>query len=249
MASLIVLGGLGFEVIWGALRHVFSAQRLPMAAHVRLVLIMTIALSLGGAFLIYRLEGGYTLAGMSPPQALANAFFHSVTTRTAGFNAIDMSRQCSATVFLTCILMYIGGAPGSTGGGVKVTTVGVLLLLLRSRVLGQSEVVFGGRRINPQSIAQASAIVMLMVMAVSLGVLLLSAMMPSEPLGNVVYEVISAASTTGLSVGTTTRLASAGKVVIMMLMFLGRVGPLSFLLALRPPRTSMVEYPDARITI
>lgn len=249
MASLIVFGGLGFEVIWGALRHVFSAQRVPMAAHVRLVLIMTFALSVGGAFLIYRLEGGYSLAGMSPPEALANAYFHSVTTRTAGLNAIDMTRQCSATVFLTCILMYIGGAPGSTGGGVKVTTVGVLLLLLRSRALGQSEVVFAGRRINPQSISQASAIVMLMALSICLGVLLLAAMMPAEPLGNVVYEVISAASTTGLSLGTTTRLAGAGKVVIMMLMFLGRVGPLSFFLALRPPRAGMIEYADARIVI
>ena len=249
LASLIVLGGLGFESITGALRHVFSAQRLPMATHVRLVLTMTFTLSVGGALLIYLLEGDYSLAGKSPPEALANAFFHSVTTRTAGFNAIDMSRQCSATVFLTCILMYIGGAPGSTGGGVKVTTVGVLLLLLRSRVLGQNEVVFAGRRINPQIITQASLIVMLTAIAVSVGVLLLTAMMPAEPLGNVVYEVISAASTTGLSVGTTTRLVDAGKMVIMALMFLGRVGPLSFLLALCPPRSSMVTYPDARIVI
>ncbi|MDQ0291088.1 TrkH family potassium uptake protein [Oligosphaera ethanolica] len=249
MASLIILGGLSFEVIAGALRHLFSARRVPMAAHIRLVLFMTFGLCVVGTFLFYRLESGQALAGMTPAAALSNAFFHSVTTRTAGFNAIAMESLSSASAFLCCLLMFIGVAPGSTGGGVKVTTFGVLLLLLRSRLGGRTEVIFSGRRINPQSIAQAAAVLVLTGLAVCLGVLLLAAMMPSEPLAKVLFEVISAVSTTGLSLGTTTRLAGAGKVVIMMLMFLGRVGPLSFFLALRPPRAGMIEYADARIVI
>ena len=249
MASLIILGGLSFEVIAGALRHLFSARRVPMAAHIRLVLFMTFGLCVVGTFLFYRLESGHALAGMTPAEALSNAFFHSVTTRTAGFNTIAMESLSSASAFLCCLLMFIGVAPGSTGGGVKVTTFGVLLLLLRSRLGGRTEVIFGGRRINPQSIAQAAAVLVLTGLAVCLGVLLLAAMMPSEPLAKVLFEVISAVSTTGLSLGTTTRLAGAGKVVIMMLMFLGRVGPLSFFLALRPPRAGMIEYADARIVI
>lgn len=249
MSILIILGGLSFDVIAGSLRQLLSARRLPLPSHVRLVLVMTAVLCVGGTFLFYRLESGRSLAGLPLPEALCNSFFQAVSTRTAGFNSLPMDRIGTATVFMCTVLMFIGVAPGSTGGGVKVTTIGVLLLLLRSRLTGQTEVTYAGRRINPQTIAQAAALLMLTLMITGIGVLLLAAMMPDEALHQVCFEVVSAVSTTGLSLGTTTRLVGPGKVVIMLLMFLGRVGPLSFFLALRPPRAGMVDYPDARIVI
>jgi trk system potassium uptake protein TrkH len=249
MATLIFLGGLGFEPLLGGLRRLFSRQRLPMAAHVRLILLMSAILTLGGCLLIYCLDGAHALAGMTPARAAANALFHSVSTRTAGFNAVNLTQQSNALHFLSCVLMFIGAAPGSTGGGVKVSTVGILLLLLRSRLRGQREVIFAGRRIQAQSILQAAALVTVTALMLCLGIFLLALLMPQEPLDKLAYEVVSATSTTGLSLGSSMRLPTAGKILVMALMFLGRVGPLSFFLALRTRQSSRVSYPDAQLMI
>jgi trk system potassium uptake protein TrkH len=195
------------------------------------------------------LEWGGVLGGMSIADRLHNAWFHSVTLRTAGFNSVDVAAVGPATLALMLVWMFVGGGPGGTAGGVKVTTASVLLLAAVAAVRGREAVEVFGRRIPHRTVYRAAAIATLgvaFVLAALLALLLTQTLDPREAL----FEVVSAVGTVGLSVGGTTKLDNVGKAVIMLCMFLGRVGPLSaFMILTRQGSEPVWRFPEEEVEV
>jgi trk system potassium uptake protein TrkH len=247
LSALITLGGLGFGVLYTLFR-LPGSRRSSYGPHVKIVLVVSALLTVGGTLFFLVSEHEYTLQGMSFGDSLVNAWFQSVTARTAGFNTVDIGGFAPASNMVMNILMFIGAAPGSTGGGVKVTTLAVLFLLVRSVFDGTERVTAFGRSIEDNTVLKATALVSLGGLAVALAatVLLVSQDIPTRDL---LFETVSAFGTVGLSTGATGSLDGIGKSVIIALMFIGRVGPLTLLLMMRPRRRSSVSYPAARVMV
>ncbi len=246
LSALFVLGGLGFGVLLFLLN--LLRGRRERSPYVAIVLLTSAALCLGGTALIWLLERDGAMAHMSVSDSLVNAWFHAVTPRTAGFNTVAMQDCSPATSHLTMALMFIGAAPGSTGGGIKVTTLAVLLLLIRAVLLGRNDVTAHGRRLSESTVLNAAALACLAGMVVATAAILLLATQPLPP-GDVLFETVSAFGTVGLSRGITAALTPLGKVVVIVLMFVGRVGPLTLLVMMRPRRRGEVEYPSAEVMV
>lgn len=242
---LIVLGGLGFTVI-ESIRARLDGRRFDL--HARLALIGTLALILIGfsGMVLQEWNGG--LAGLEPVEKVANALFQSVTTRTAGFNSIPYDDLQDSTVFLMLILMFIGACPGSTGGGIKVTTLLVLLLAVRAVIRGQPDVESGGRRIPPSIVFRAMVVVTLAVTMITVSLFLLFATQVG-PFREMAFEAVSAFATVGLSLGQTARLDDLGKLVVIFLMFAGRVGPLSLILMFAADKPRRWTLPQENILV
>lgn len=249
-AALIVLGGLGFAVLaaLGTRLAAVSRRRLPVQA--RTVLLASAALIAAGWALYAAWEWNRTLAGLGTADRLVNALFQSVTARTAGFNSVDLSSLAPATALLLAALMFVGASPGSTGGGVKTTTLMVLLATIRSIARGGSPATLFRREISRRTIDRSLAIVMV-AGAASAAALLLLLLVEEQPFEHLFFEVVSAMGTVGLSLGATAGLTAAGKLIVTCLMFLGRVGPLTLALVLGTggPRRRHPHYPRARIMV
>ncbi|MBE0592814.1 MAG: potassium transporter TrkH, partial [Gemmatimonadales bacterium] len=235
---LVVLGGLGFVVcadLW--MRYALRRTR-RLSLHATLVLATTAILVAGAAVLFYGFEAGNTLADLPPIDRVANAVFMAVTPRTAGFNTVNYDTITDPSLVLTTLLMVVGGSPGSTAGGIKTTTVALLALLFVSYLRGRRDVSVRGRPVPPEVVSLATGIVVAgaIILASAVFLLMLSEVSP-ETTGRAVlvragFEAVSAFGTVGLSMGTTTSLTTAGKLVITFLMFLGRVGPLTLAAAM-----------------
>ncbi len=246
---LIILGGLGFFVIANMVRH--FRYREPVTLQSRVVLLTTVILLALGTVAILGLEWSNprTLAPLSFGEKLLGSFFQSVTPRTAGFNTLDIGGMNVATLMVIVLLMFIGASPGGTGGGVKTSTFALLIATVRSTVRGFPDTVLMGRRIDPYQVRKAVSIVALSFTLVVLASTLLS---QSEPFAfhNLIFEVTSAFGTVGLSTGITPSLTAVGKVVVLLVVFAGRVGPLTLLLALaqgrREPR---IRYPEEVVIV
>jgi len=246
---LIILGGLGFFVIANMVRH--FRYREPITLQSRVVLLTTVILLVLGTVVILGLEWGNprTLAPLSFGEKLLGSFFQSVTPRTAGFNTLDIGGMNVSTLMVIVLLMFIGASPGGTGGGVKTSTFALLIATVRSTVRGFPDTVLLGRRIDPYQVRKAVSIVALSFTLVVLASVLLS---QSEifDFHKLIFEVTSAFGTVGLSTGITPSLTAVGKVVVLLVVFAGRVGPLTLLLALaqgrREPR---VRYPEEVVIV
>lgn len=225
---LIIVGGLGPAVI-AELPALLRGRRVSL--HTRLVLGSSLLLLLVPAVLIGALEWGNTLTGLSVWERLANAWFQSATTRTAGFNSIDLTALRPATLTLLETLMFIGGSPGSTAGGIKTTTCALLVLTIGTALRGRSAATAGGWRIPHVSVYKAATVLTLGLLAVMVG---LFAVQLTQVLDfhSALFEIISALGTVGLSIGGTAQLDDVGKVIVMICMFVGRVGPLTLFLTL-----------------
>jgi trk system potassium uptake protein TrkH len=169
------------------------------------------------------------LSSLSPGDRLANAWFQATTLRTAGFSSIDLSSLHPATVSIMLALMFIGGCPGSTAGGIKTTTAALMFLSVAASLKGRVTPQVFARRIGHATLVRATAIVTLAALTIAAGVLMLQLTQPI-PWKSAVFEVISATGTVGLSLGATSALDGVGKVTVMFCMFAGRVGPLSLFL-------------------
>ena len=274
----IVLGGLGFpvladigglardRVLLPALRRIgFRGGRTEPAVriarlnlHSKLVLIMTAVLIVvpAGLFFLFESTGGAgtsdaAMHSMDWPERLTAALFQSVTCRTAGFNTASLAIDdiSTSSVFLMCILMFIGGGPASTAGGVKTVAIAMLVLGTLATLRRRENVEAFHRKIPASTIRHAAVVIMVMFCLVSTVVLLLS-YTESASLAEVLFESVSACGTVGLSTGLTPDLTIAGKLVIMLAMFAGRLGPLTLLIALAGrERTSAYSYPVEPITI
>jgi trk system potassium uptake protein TrkH len=251
ISLLVVLGGLGFPVLRelpGALpwpgRH-----RRRLSLHARLALSASAILLAGGMVGILVLEWRATLAPHPAPVQLMAALFHSVSARTAGFNTLDIAAMAPATLTLLMVLMFVGGSPGGTAGGIKTTTAAAMFLTLRSVLRGRPRVEVRHRTIPPADVHKALAVVGVSLAALTVGMLLLLASQPGAPVA-LMFEAVSAFATTGLSAGVTPQLGPGGKLIVMALMFVGRAGPMTLAFAVQARRRQVdLEFPEERITI
>jgi trk system potassium uptake protein TrkH len=248
VATLIILGGLGFLVLSWLWFRALQRERSRPPVQVRVVLWLSASLILFGALGYALLEWRASLDGLTVLDKLTNALFQSVTTRTAGFNSVDVMLMQPATILMVMVLMFIGAAPGGTGGGIKVTTLAVLTAAIPEIVGPRGGATLFGRSIAPAILQRAATITVgaAMAAALALFVLLMSETAPFEILA---FEVISALGTVGLSLGLTPNLSVTGKAVIIATMFIGRVGPLTLALALNRSSPSALAYPEARIMV
>lgn len=266
IAILIILGGLGFPIVlnyYRLLRHFLKNKyrqftgrggyvHLPKIINVntRLALITTLMLIAGGFVFFMFSEYNHSLKGLSWSGKIAGAFFGSVTTRTAGFNSVDMAMLAPATILVYFFLMWIGASPASTGGGIKTTTFAVAFINLLSLGRGKDRIEIFGREIANESVRRAFAVIFLSFMVIGTAVLLLVITEGDRELEKIIFEVISAFSTVGLSLGITSHLSVAGKWILIATMFLGRVGTLTFLVGLfRKMRSLQYHFPSENIMI
>lgn len=241
--SLIIIGGIGFFV-WNDIsvnKLSFRKYRL----HTKITLISTFVLVFGGAALLFFFERNQTLAGMPVKDGILCSLFGSVTARTAGFNTVDTAALTNSSKILTTILMFIGGSPGSTAGGIKTTTFVVLLVYVHANLKKQAHCSILGRRLDEGSIRKASAVLCIHLFAIVLAVLIIVSVQ-QLPVTDVTFEVVSAIGTVGMSTGITRNLVTASKVVLIFLMYCGRIGSMTFALSLRghkvePPVKEPVE--------
>lgn len=245
--SLIVIGGIGF-IVWEDLnRHGLHFHRYML--HTKIVLLTTFVLLFGSAWLFYRFEENNLLAGMDTSGKILTSLFSSVTARTAGFNTVDTGALTDASKMLTVILMFIGGSPGSTAGGVKTTTIIVMYLHLWSSIQRTYGVNAFGRRLEDDVLKRASAIFMVNL-TLALGASLFIMATQQFPVMDVLFESFSAIGTAGMTTGITRDLNSWSRLVIVFLMYCGRVGSLSFALSFtQHKKVARIQQPIGRITI
>lgn len=245
--TLIVVGGLGF-VVWSDLWNKRFCWN-KFSLHTKIVLMMTVFLLAGGAILLYFFERGNTLAGLSGSEQFWASLFGSVTARTAGFNTVDTGVLRPESKFLTIILMFIGGSPGSTAGGIKTTTIAVIILYVFSNLHSGSGCNIFHRRISDEIIKKASMVFCLNLFLVVLSTLIILAGSGLE-LSDILFEVVSAISTVGMTTGITRELGTVAKIVIIVLMFCGRIGSMTFALSLiQKPEQRKLQFPEEKITI
>lgn len=247
--ALIVIGGLGFAV-WGDIRHNRRFSR--MQVYTRLVILITLVLIFGGAGIIAALEWNNpgTIGGMTVPQKLLAVLFQSVTLRTAGFASFDQNALRDVTKALCDMLMLVGGSSGSTAGGVKTVTVGVILLATWSTARGRSDVRVMRRTIPQRAVSSALALFIL-VLAISMFGALFLCVTDGVSLENAVYETISALCTVGLTTGITPALSAASQIVLIVLMFFGRLGIMTISVGFMAadPAEDRVKYAETKIMI
>ena len=249
IAALITVGGLGFFV-WEDILRKRSIHRLSVYS--KMVLLMTALLIVGGAafFLVEEYANPATLGNMSLWQKLCNALFQSVTLRTAGFDAIGQGGLSDSSKAFSSILMLIGGSSGSTAGGLKTATVAVLLLALRSGLAGREQVTFRGRTIPYRRVLNAMTLALVMLFLFLVGSMTISTV-ENLPYLDCAFEVASAMGTVGLTTGITPGLSVFSQSLIILLMYMGRVGVLSFSIAFitRGGRTAKIKYPEMNVMI
>ncbi|RKJ05859.1 Trk family potassium uptake protein [bacterium D16-54] len=245
--SLIVIGGIGF-IVWEDLnRHGLHFRRYML--HTKIVLLTTFALLFGSAWLFYRFEENNLLTGMDTSGKILTSLFSAVTARTAGFNTVDTGALTDASKMLTVILMFIGGSPGSTAGGVKTTTIIVMYLHLWSSIQRTYGVNAFGRRLEDDVLKRASAIFMINL-TLALGAALFIMATQQFPVMDVLFESFSAIGTAGMTTGITRDLNSWSRLVIVFLMYCGRVGSLSFALSFtQRKKVARIQQPVGQITI
>ena len=267
LAISIIMGGIGFPVI---VSYYQVAKRIgtnyynsftkkdsfyhhtPRIFNIntRLTTVTTFILLVVGFITYWIFEENNTLAGLEGYGKIVTAFFGSVTPRTAGFNTVDMTQLALPTVLIYLILMWIGASPGSTGGGLKTTTFAVAVLNAISIAKGKDRVEVFNRQIDPETGRKAFAVILLSFLVIGMGVFMVLFFNPELDILDVAFEVFSAFATVGLSLGITAKLTTGSKLVISLIMFLGRVGTLTVLVAfIRKTRSLRYKYPQETVFI
>lgn len=264
---LIILGGLGFTVlidINNYIRYKINKFRknktklFVMSLHSKLALTVTAILILLGMVLTFIIEynNPKTLANLRFDQKLLVSLFQSVTLRTAGFDAIGQADLNYGSKFLAIILMAIGGSPGGTAGGIKTVTIGVLVLAVISVIRGKDSIIAFKKTISISTIQKSLAIIIMMMTLIFTATIILT--MTEKGIGiqfdfiDILYEVSSALGTVGLSTGITSSLSFVGKIVIILCMFIGRLGPITIILALsfrKRSKKNVIHYPEEKVIV
>ena len=249
LMALIIIGGLGF-LVW---RDIWQVKRWKgLSLYTKMVLVATAVLILTGwvAVLASEWNNPATLGPKPVWEKALNALFQSVSLRTAGFGSFDQGAMEPVTFVVSILFMLVGGCSGSTAGGIKVGTVCVLLLAVRAGLMGREEVTLRGRAIPPRRVFDAMTLVFVAVALFLIGMLTLSAV-DGVPLLDAAFEAASAIGTVGLTVGITPGLSIPSRLIVICLMFLGRVGILSFSMALwtRSRREPKIKRPTFNIMI
>jgi trk system potassium uptake protein len=252
---LLTVGGLGFIVL-KELRTFLGKPQFwsRLGLHSKIVLVSTGLLTASGAIIIFFGEYLHALEGMGLWHQIQISVFQSMTLRTAGFNTIALTDLHTHTLYLMTLYMFVGASPGSTGGGIKTTTLAILIQSIKSTLLGRERVEFFDRRISNVMVVRATALTIISIIMASFFIFIL---MKTETNNNsqsfltIFFEVISASGTVGLSLGLTPYLSVLGKFAIALLMFIGRVGPLTLVLAIGQQQNERgnLSYPEGRIMI
>ena len=226
LAILIVVGGIGFQVWSDLLENGFHVKKYSL--HTKVALLSTGALLFGGWLLYFIFENKYHLNGMTLPEKLLSSGFMSATTRTAGFAGFDLSQLSQSGSMLTIILMLIGGCPGSTAGGIKATTIAVMVMSVIGMSRGDTDITVFKRRLNKELIKHA-AVICFVYVSVVLAATMTICTIEHASLASVLFETSSAMGTAGLSQGLTAQAGAVSKVILIVLMYGGRIGGLSLL--------------------
>jgi trk system potassium uptake protein TrkH len=265
--ALIIVGGLGFLVIPDLLSYRFTrasvfrrfgffrrihAGKPPerLSVQTRIALTVTAALLFGGLIFFLALEFNYMLRDRTMGESFLVAAFQSVTVRTAGFNTIPIHELRDATLVFMIMLMVIGANPVSTGGGIKTVSFGILLLALRAMIARRERVEAFGRTIPGKTLFAALSVFIIYVISASIGIFLLALFDPEMKLQDQAFEVVSALSTVGLSTGITADLSTPSQLVLCVLMFVGRIGPISLVLSVfQSRRASSYQFPEEEVIV
>jgi potassium uptake TrkH family protein len=255
VASIIIFGGLGFSPIMDVFSPRSLRERLSMPwkdwkLNTKLAIYTAIALIMFGMIVYYLLERNNTLAGLNILEALITSFFQSVTTRTAGFNTVDFTKLQNPTLIVMMFLMFIGASPGSTGGGIKTITFLLIAVSVISTIRGRKLIAIDKRTIPMDLLFKAYSVISFSAAYIFLGVFILSITEPGQESIDLLFEQVSAFATVGLSTGVTPQLSTPGRIVIIVSMFIGRVGTITLALALsRPVMSNAYRYPDAHLMV
>lgn len=249
IAFAAILGGLGFPVVFELLRSWRHPRRWSLVT--RLTLWVTLVLLVLGTFVLTVTEWANprTLGALDDPGKILAGFFAAVMPRSAGFSAIDVAQMNPSSWLVIDALMFVGGGSASTAGGIKVTTLGMLVFIIWAELRGEPRVNIGNRRLPETAQRQAVALVMTLATLIAISTYLVLVLTPHS-LDQVLFEVVSAAATVGLSTGITADIPAAGQVLLALLMFVGRTGPLTLgsALALRE-RARLYELPEERVIV
>lgn len=250
ITALIIVGGIGFPVMVDVQKNVLRKMRISrLSMHSKAVLVCTLILILAGTITYFFGEYNATMGKMGFGERLLASYFQSVTTRTAGFNTIDNGVMSSQSVFVTIILMFIGASPGSTGGGVKTTALVIVIVSVLSLFRGNRDVNLFKRRVSEDTIKRVVALVTISLLFLTMMIFILLQFEPFD-FEKVVFEAVSAFGTVGLSMGITGMLSAGGKIIIIMLMYLGRIGPLTLIFAISAMRQKVsYQYIEEKISI
>ena len=252
IAFLIVLGGLGFIVLRELEEVIFRGRKfIRISIHSKIVLTVSTILILLGAILIFFGEFLNALEPYSLWEKMQISLFQSITMRTAGFHTITLGNLNSHTLYMMSLFMFIGGSPGSTAGGIKTTTLAILIQSIRSTLKGKKNVELFDRTISPPLVVRTIALTFISIVMASFFIFLLMKIEPEQSFLALFFETVSASATVGLSLGVTPHLSVMGKCVVLILMYIGRIGPLTLLLAIgqHQHQTGKFDYPKGRIMI
>lgn len=257
---LIITGGIGFPVWWDVLHKAKLVKekeiswhrfRQSLSLHTKLAVTVTLGLIFGGALLyfIFEYRNPGTMGGLTLGQKITASLFQSVTTRTAGFQTVPQKNLTTASGFLSLLLMFIGGSPSSTAGGIKTVTAAVVFLSVLSVVRGKNHIEAFGRRIPEFYLKKALAVIVVSFSCMITGTLLICVSQGWDLMESL-YEVVSALATVGLSLGKTAELNGAGKYIIALCMYLGRIGPITLALSLQSGgKKGIKELPESKVLI
>jgi len=259
IAILIILGGISFAVLTNfysiagsrikALFRPTRTKREQVSLNTYVVIFATPLLILVGMLLFYGLEHGNTLAKLTLGEQYLAAFFQSVTLRTAGFNTIPIGSLTTTTLLCMLPFMFLGAASGSTAGGIKINNAALIYAYLKAVLLNQDSIILRRNSLSRSHVNKAFLVFFFGIFTVSIGTIILSAT-EAAPLPEILFETVSAFGTVGLSTGITGALSFTGKVVILVVMFVGRLGPLTILAAASQPEKSVqVSYPRGNILL
>ncbi len=255
---LIVSGGLGYIVWWDLLRVIKLRRKQgrkmfeSLTLHSKIAIVSTLALIIGGAVLVFAFEHNnpMTMGNCTTGQKIQLSLFQSVTTRTAGFFTVAQENLSTPTAVVCLLLMFIGGSPVGTAGGVKTVTFAVLIMTAVASLRGKDSIELFGRRLKPQAVNKAVAVTCMSFFIMLVSTVALSTVCGGDTL-DVLYETVSATATVGLTRGITTVLNTAGKLIITVTMYLGRVGPISLASAfvLKREGEQLIQNPTEEISV
>ena len=253
ITSLIIAGGIGFTVLLDVYNNIIRRRHIRfLSLHSKIVIVTTIALIVIGSILIFAFEYNNQLNQLPMKNSILASTFQSVTTRTAGFNTLDISKMSFASVILMIVFMFIGASPGSTGGGIKTTSFAILILSVWSIIRHREDVEVFNCSVSSENTKKVMSLITISgtILVTLILVLCVSEASRGFNFEQIVFEAFSAFGTVGLSMGITPHLTSIGKLAIIALMYLGRVGPLTIAFALSEKKLSVhYHYPDENIAI
>lgn len=248
VVTLILVGGIGFIVWDDVIRNKWHFRKYLL--HSKIVIVTTLVLTVVGTILFLFTENQASFAGMSPLEKLLGALFSSVTPRTAGFNTVDTAALSNAGKIITIVMMFIGGSPGSTAGGVKTTSIVVLLFYAGAMVLNREDINLFGRRLTEDVVKKANAVVIINFSLAIIAAVIIMVLQPLLNFEDVIFEVLSAIGTVGMTTGVTRSMGAVSRIILIVLMYCGRLGSLSFALIFAQKKTSAsVRQPQEKIIV